>query len=110
MDELNDPLLQASEMNPESEEDTLTVVKKPKLYKVVLLNDDFTPMEFVIDVLMRFFGKNLQQAEEIMWDVHKKGSGTAGVYAYETAEMKVMQVHQSAKLNGYPLKCTMEQE
>lgn len=104
------PLLASSPKDPEGDEETLTIVKKPKLYRVVLLNDDYTPMDFVIEILMRFFGKSAAQAEEVMWDVHKKGAGTAGVYTYELAEMKVMQVHQCAQLNHYPLKCTMEEE
>ncbi|MFP5520329.1 MAG: ATP-dependent Clp protease adapter ClpS [Bdellovibrionia bacterium] len=85
-------------------------VETPKLYKVLLLNDDYTPMDFVILVLTRFFKKTEDEATQIMLDVHKKGSGIAGVYALEVAEMKVMQVNQFARINQHPLKSTMEQE
>ena len=82
----------------------------PKMYKVILLNDDYTPMDFVVIVLRRFFTKTEEQATEIMLDVHKKGAGIAGVYSLEIAEMKVMQVNQFAQLNKYPLKSTLEEE
>lgn len=90
--------------------DTLQRVTVPKMYKVVLLNDDYTPMDFVVLVLQRFFGKSQEQATHIMLDVHKKGSGLAGVFTLEVAEMKVMQVNQFARNNQHPLKCTMEAE
>lgn len=90
--------------------DTIERVETPKMYKVLLLNDDFTPMEFVTLVLKRFFGKAEEAATKIMLDVHKKGSGLAGVYTLEMAEMKVMQVNQFARQNQHPLKCTLEQE
>lgn len=83
-------------------------VEKPKLYKVILLNDDFTPMDFVVMILQKIFNKNQEQATQVMLDVHKKGAGTAGIYSLEIAEMKIMQVHQLARQNKYPLKCTME--
>lgn len=82
----------------------------PKMYKVILLNDDYTPMDFVVLVLRRFFTKTEEQATEVMLDVHKKGAGIAGVYSLEIAEMKVMQVNQFAQLNKYPLKSTLEEE
>jgi ATP-dependent Clp protease adaptor protein ClpS len=82
----------------------------PKMYKVILLNDDYTPMDFVVIVLRRFFAKTEEQATEVMLDVHKKGAGIAGVYSLEIAEMKVMQVNQFAQLNKYPLKSTLEEE
>ncbi|MGZ3775250.1 MAG: ATP-dependent Clp protease adapter ClpS [Pseudobdellovibrionaceae bacterium] len=82
----------------------------PKMYKVILLNDDYTPMDFVVLVLRRFFAKTEEQATEIMLDVHKKGAGIAGVYSLEIAEMKVMQVNQFAQLNQYPLKSTLEED
>lgn len=82
----------------------------PKMYKVILLNDDYTPMDFVVLVLRRFFAKTEEQATEVMLDVHKKGAGIAGVYSLEIAEMKVMQVNQFAQLNKYPLKSTLEEE
>jgi ATP-dependent Clp protease adaptor protein ClpS len=84
--------------------------KKPALYRVLLLNDDFTPMDFVVHVLERFFGKNRQEATEIMMQVHKKGVGTCGTYTYEVAETKVTQVMDYARKNEHPLQCTMERE
>jgi ATP-dependent Clp protease adaptor protein ClpS len=85
-------------------------VKKPPLYKVILHNDDYTTMEFVVYILMDFFGKTRQDAIITMVDVHKKGRGIAGVYSKEIAEIKVYQVRQEADKNGFPLKCTMEKE
>lgn len=90
--------------------DTIQKVDTPRLYKVLLLNDDYTPMDFVVAVLKRFFAKNEETATQIMLDVHKKGAGVAGVYSLETAEMKVMQVNQFARQNQHPLKCTLEPE
>jgi len=90
--------------------DTAPRVETPRLYKVMLLNDDYTPMEFVVVVLKRFFAKNEETAMKIMLDVHEKGVGVAGVYSLETAEMKVMQVNQFARQNQHPLKCTLEPE
>lgn len=85
-------------------------VNIPKMYKVIILNDDYTPMDFVVLVLRRFFGKTEEDATKIMLDVHKKGSGVAGVYSLEIAEMKVMQVNQFSQLNQFPLKSTLEEE
>lgn len=98
--------------NTESEAGVQLVPKvdTPRMYKVILLNDDYTPMDFVILVLRRFFAKTEEQATKIMLDVHKKGAGVAGVYSLEIAEMKVMQVNQFAQLNRHPLKSTMEEE
>jgi ATP-dependent Clp protease adaptor protein ClpS len=87
-----------------------TTTKPPKLYKVVLLNDDYTPMDFVILVLKKFFNKNEHQASQIMLDVHKKGAGIAGVYPLEIAEMRSMQCNQFARMNQHPLKSTLEPE
>ena len=84
--------------------------KKPSMYKVLLLNDDFTPMEFVVVVLMRFFGMNEQHATTIMLHVHRRGVGVCGVYSYEVAETKVKQVSDFARRNEHPLQCTMEKE
>lgn len=84
--------------------------KKPPLYKVLLLNDDFTPMEFVVMVLERFFGMNHAQAFEIMLTVHKKGLAVVGVFTYEIAETKVTQVMEMARQHQHPLQCTMEKE
>ena len=87
---------------------TKTVVKKPSLYRVLLLNDDFTPMEFVVDVLARFFSMNLEQATKVMLHVHQNGVGECGVFTYEVAETKVTQVMDYAKKNQHPLQCVME--
>ena len=90
--------------------DTLQKVDTPKMYKVILLNDDFTHMDFVVLVLRRFFAKDEEAATKVMLDVHQKGAGMAGVYTLEMAEMKVMQVNQFARMNQHPLKCTLEPE
>ena len=84
--------------------------KIPKKYKVILLNDDFTPMEFVTHVLQRFFQKNREQAQSIMLEIHHKGAGLAGIYTLEIAEMKSMQVNQYARMNQHPLKSIVEPE
>lgn len=89
---------------------TRTRTKKPALYKVLLLNDDYTPMEFVIHILERFFSKNNQEATDIMLHVHRRGVGVCGVYTYEVAETKVNQVMDFARANEQPLQCTMERE
>jgi ATP-dependent Clp protease adaptor protein ClpS len=91
-------------------EQTLERVDTPKMYKVILLNDDFTPMDFVILVLRRFFAKSEEAATQVMLDVHKKGAGVAGVFTLEMAEMKTMQVNQFARQNQHPLKSTLEPE
>ena len=84
--------------------------KKPSLYKVLLLNDDYTPMEFVVLVLQRFFSKGQEDATRIMLHVHQKGVGICGVYTYEVAETKVTQVMDFARNHQHPLQCTMEKE
>ncbi len=84
--------------------------KKPSLYKVLMLNDDYTPMEFVVDILEGVFGKGHQEATEIMLHVHYKGVGICGVYTYEIAETKVNQVMDLARKNQHPLQCTIEKE
>lgn len=84
--------------------------KKPSMYKVLLLNDDYTPMEFVVHVLERFFNKNRAEATDIMLHVHRRGVGLCGVYTYELAETKVAQVMDFARANEQPLQCTMEKE
>ncbi|MDB2562570.1 ATP-dependent Clp protease adaptor ClpS [Sulfurimonas sp.] len=85
-------------------------LKHPKKYKVYILNDDYTSMEFVIEILMNVFHKTYQQAEVIMLEVHKKEKGLCGVYSFEIAETKVMQVSNQARKHGFPLKATMEEE
>ena len=89
---------------------TETRTKKPSLYKVLLLNDDYTPMEFVVHVLERFFNKGHEEATRIMLHVHQKGVGVCGVYTFEVAETKVTQVMDFARGNQHPLQCTMEKE
>ncbi len=84
--------------------------KKPSLYRVLLLNDDFTPMEFVTHVLQKYFNKSREEAERIMLHVHQKGVGICGVYTYEVAETKVTQVMDFSRKNSHPLQCTMEKE
>jgi ATP-dependent Clp protease adaptor protein ClpS len=83
---------------------------KPPMYKVMLLNDDYTPMEFVVHVLERFFQIGHSQAVEIMLTVHKKGLAVVGVFSHEIAETKVAQVMDFARRNQHPLQCTMEKE
>jgi ATP-dependent Clp protease adaptor protein ClpS len=84
--------------------------KRPSLYKVLLLNDDYTPMDFVVYVLERFFNKQSEEANRIMMHVHQKGVGICGVYTYEVAETKVAQVTNFARQHQHPLQCTMEKE
>ena len=84
--------------------------KKPSLYRVLLLNDDFTPMEFVVHVLERFFSKNQEQATQIMLHVHNNGVGECGVFTYEVAETKVTQVMDFAQKHQHPLQCVMEKK
>jgi ATP-dependent Clp protease adaptor protein ClpS len=84
--------------------------KKPPMYRVLLLNDDFTPMDFVVYVLERVFNRSRLEATDIMLAVHQKGVGTAGVYTYEIAETKVDQVMVLARQHEHPLQCTMERE
>ena len=89
-------------------EKTRQQVKPPSMYKVILHNDDYTPMDFVIDVLTRFFNMQYEQATEVMLKVHYEGKGVCGVFTAEIAETKVQQVMQYAKEHQHPLLCTME--
>jgi ATP-dependent Clp protease adaptor protein ClpS len=82
--------------------------KKPSMYKVIMLNDDYTPMEFVIHVLERFFSKNREEATKIMLHVHQRGVGVCGTFTYEIAETKVTQVMDFARQHQHPLQCTVE--
>ena len=82
--------------------------KKPSQFKVLMLNDDYTPMEFVVMVLKRFFGMDMEQATRVMLHVHQKGVGVCGIYTYEIAETKVNQVMDFARQNQHPLQCTLE--
>jgi ATP-dependent Clp protease adaptor protein ClpS len=82
--------------------------KTPSLYRVIIMNDDYTPMDFVIHVLQKFFNKDIPEATRIMLEVHQQGAGICGIFTYEIAETKVYQVNQYARQNHHPLKCTME--
>ena len=84
--------------------------KRPNVYRVLLLNDDYTPMEFVVHVLMRFFQKNQEDATRIMLHVHNHGVGECGIYTYEVAETKVTQVMDFARKHQHPLQCVMEKK
>lgn len=105
-----------SDQDPPDDGDTAVVTKtraktaRPPLYKVMLLNDDYTPMEFVVHVLERFFGLSHAQSFEIMLTVHKKGLAVVGVFTHEIAETKVSQVMDFARRHEHPLQCTMEKE
>ncbi|HHC74909.1 MAG TPA: ATP-dependent Clp protease adapter ClpS [Thiothrix sp.] len=90
-------------------EESRPEVKEPPRYKVILMNDDFTPMEFVVDVLQIFFSMNNEAATRVMLNVHTKGKGVCGVYTKDVAETKVHQVTQFARKNQHPLLCTMEE-
>jgi len=87
-----------------------TKLEFPKKYKVFLLNDDYTSMDFVIDILISVFHKTYEEAEAIMLDVHKKEKAICGIYTHEIAETKVLIVHKKAKDSGFPLQCIMEEE
>lgn len=104
----------SSKEDPASEGLTITKpkpsLKEPSLYKVLLLNDDFTPMDFVVHVLKKFFSKSDTEATAIMMAVHQQGSGLAGVYSHEIAETKTYLVNEFSKSNKHPLKCVMEKE
>jgi len=89
---------------------TRTRTKKPAMYKVLMLNDDYTPMEFVVHVLERYFGKDRDAATAIMLQVHQRGVGVCGVFTYEVAETKVNQVTEFARRNQHPLRCTLEKD
>ncbi|RED14333.1 ATP-dependent Clp protease adapter ClpS [Pontivivens insulae] len=117
MADVTDQILTMMNDEPEDGEgDTSVVTKtrpktaKPPLYKVLLLNDDYTPMEFVVHVLQRFFGIDHDQAMQIMLTVHRKGVAVVAVFSREIAETKVTQVMDYAQRNQHPLQCTMEKE
>ncbi len=103
-----------SQINPDIEEgiksESDEEVAEPPLYKVLLLNDDYTTMEFVVEVLRYVIHKTIEEATRIMLNVHQNGVGVCGIYSYEIAETKVNTVDALAKENGFPLKCTMERE
>lgn len=87
---------------------TRAKAKKPSMYKVLMLNDDYTPMEFVVMVLQRFFGMDIEAATRVMLHVHQQGVGVCGVFTYEVAETKVNQVMDAARASQHPLQCTLE--
>jgi ATP-dependent Clp protease adaptor protein ClpS len=106
----NDPYQDTDQPSGDVATKTRPKTQRPSLYKVLLLNDDYTPMEFVVLVLQRFFGKSAEEATRIMLHVHQKGVGVCGVYTYEIAETKVAQVIEFARQHQHPLQCTMEKE
>nr|WP_280101178.1 ATP-dependent Clp protease adapter ClpS [Bartonella bacilliformis] len=83
-------------------------LQKPKLYRVLLLDDDYTPMDFVVFILKNFFKKNFEEATRIMLNIHHNGIGECGTYTYEVAEMKIVQVMECARQNEHPLQCVIE--
>ncbi len=89
---------------------TRAKTRKPTMYKVLMLNDDYTPMEFVVHILERFFQKTRDEATRIMLHVHRRGVGVCGIFTYEVAETKVTQVMDLARQNQHPLQCTIEKE
>ena len=93
----------------DEEVETLLALDEPTQYKVLLHNDDYTTMEFVVDILMNVFHKSLEEAELIMIEIHHKGKGVCGIFTYEIAETKVYQVKEIAKSSGFPLLATMEE-
>lgn len=97
------------ETTPEQAQQSKTVIEEPPLWQVVLLNDDYTPMEFVVLVLQRFFGKGHEQAVQVMLKVHHEGRGVCGVYPYDIANTKVVQVSRFAREQQHPLQCVMEE-
>ncbi len=111
---ITQPLTMSDKKDPDGDAavvlQTRPKTKRPPLYKVLLLNDDYTPMEFVVHVLERFFGMSHAQAFEIMLTVHKKGLAVVGVFSHEIAETKVTQVMDFARRHQHPLQCTMEKE
>ena len=111
---MQQPVMMSDNTDDESDLGLLTKTRprtqRPPRYKVMLLNDDYTPMEFVVIVLERFFGMTHAQAFEIMLTVHKKGLAVVGVFSHEVAETKVAQVMDFARRHQHPLQCTMEKE
>jgi ATP-dependent Clp protease adaptor protein ClpS len=99
-----------SETKPVVEKQDRDEVKEPPMFKVLLHNDDYTTMEFVVEILMYVFHKTVDDATRIMLNVHQKGIGVCGVYTHDVAETKVETVHRLARENGHPLKCTMASE
>lgn len=110
-----DPMLMVGPKKEEGEEHgvatkTRNVVKRPKRFKVILHNDDYTTMEFVIFILQKVFFKSGVEAQEIMLKIHNEGAGVCGVYIHEVAETKIVKVNSLSKENGHPLRCSLEEE
>ena len=99
---------------PVRQKDTLSDIDEktaePPNFKVLLHNDDYTPKEFVVEILLAVFNKSLEEASRLMWHVHKNGIGVCGIYPFEVAETKITQATESARKNGFPLKLTLEAE
>jgi len=98
------------EIEAEIVSDTDEDLQEPPMYKVLLLNDDYTTMDFVVEILMYVFHKSIETATQIMLNVHRDGRGICGVYTYDVAETKVLTVEALARERGFPLKCAMEKE
>jgi ATP-dependent Clp protease adaptor protein ClpS len=94
---------------PENDAGTEQQVREPKFYRVLLLNDDYTTMDFVIEVLMTVFHKPAAEAARIMLDVHRRGRGTCGVFTYDVAATKISVVHRMARKRAFPLRCSLEE-
>lgn len=105
----SDPLIDDSGDQELAIEEARPKLKRPPLYRVVLINDDYTPMEFVVEVLESIFGMERSKATRVMLEVHTKGKGVCGVFSYEIAETKVIQVTTIAQQQQHPLLCTMEE-
>ena len=108
------PIFNEEDRDEDGESGVTTVVKsrtkRPPLYKVLLHNDDYTTMEFVVDILRTVFGMDSQKAQVVMLKIHNEGFGVCGVYTFEIAETKMAKVAQMAREHGHPLKCTIEEE
>lgn len=100
----------STKKTPRRSIETNLKLKEPDMYKVVMLNDDYTTMEFVVEILIDIFGKSEAEARKIMLAVHKQGRGVAGIYVYDIAVSKIAQVDEAAKKKGFPLKCIVEKE
>ena len=95
--------------DPESDQGTDQEIREPKMYRVILHNDDYTTMDFVIEILMVVFHKPAADATRIMLDVHKRGRGICGIYTYDVAATRVARVHQLAQKREFPMKCSLEE-
>lgn len=102
-------ILGRTDSHPESDQGVEQEIREPKMYRVILHNDDYTTMDFVIEVLIAVFHKPAAEATRIMLDVHKKGRGICGVYTYDVAATRVARVHQLAREREFPLKCSLEE-